>query len=186
MQSMSGHRPPGARARLPSPGFYFIIPAKEQSQKGGSTMVAKFNVRDYIEKVWVPEESQFLRVDLQQYYRAVFQYLAKREKAVAGREAADAFKPALIGFLSAIKTKIDDHVDDAEIETSFAAPVGRLFAKKGECENDKYELPFVKKTVEFLKLHQGYLTKKDLKGFKAAFEAFLKSIYAQVKESYNG
>ena len=148
-------------------------------------MSISFNLRNYIEKIWVPEESRFMRLDLQEYYRAVFQYLAKREKAITDPGAADAFKPVLIDFLSACKVKIDGHVDDAEIDQSFAAPIGKLFAKKGEYGNDRCELPLVRRTVDFLKSHKGYLTKKALAGFKTAFTAFLKATYAQVKAGNN-
>jgi hypothetical protein len=147
-------------------------------------MVQKFNVRDYIEKVWCPDESRFMRMDVQQIYRHVFQYLAKREKAITGKEAAEAFKPALIRFLDIFKTKIETHVTDEDVEKLFSAPIKKLFAKTGECENDKYELPLVRKLVEFVVSHQGYLTKKDLQAFKAALEAFLKATYAQAKALY--
>ena len=57
-------------------------------------MVRTFDVREYLEKVWCPEESRFMRLDISEDYRAVFQYIAKREKAVTDNKAAEAFRQA--------------------------------------------------------------------------------------------
>jgi hypothetical protein len=148
-------------------------------------MVKTFNVREYLEKVWCPDESRFMRMDIVEYYRAVFQYIAKREKAVADGEAADAFKPALIAFLDLFTRKIDNHVNDADIDTMFTFPVMKIFQRQGEYENNRFEIPLMNRTIAFLKSHQGYITKNDLKKFKTAFESFMKAMYAQVGDYYH-
>jgi hypothetical protein len=148
-------------------------------------MVKTFNVREYLEKVWCPDESRFMRLDIAEYYRAVFQYIAKREQAVTDKKAADAFQPALIAFLDLFTRKIDNHVNDADIDSVFTHPVMKIFQRQGEYENNRFEMPLMNRTVAFLKSHQGYITKTDLKKFKTAFEAFMKAVYAQVDEYYH-
>jgi hypothetical protein len=147
-------------------------------------MVKTFNVRDYLEKVWCPQESRFMRLDISEYYRAVFQYMAKREKAVTNNKAAEAFQPALISFLDLFKKKIDNHVNDADVDELFSFPVLKIFERQGEYENNRFEMPLVNRTVAFLKSHQGYMTKNDLKKFSAAFQAFIQALYALAGEYY--
>ena len=148
-------------------------------------MVKTFNVRDYLEKVWCPDESRFMRLDIMEYYRAVFQYLAKREKALTDKKAADAFHPIVIAFLDLFTKKIDNHVNEADVDEIFTFPVMQLFQRQGEYENNRFELPLVNRTIAFLKSHQGYVTKKDLTKFSAGFEAFMKATYKQVDDYYH-
>ena len=148
-------------------------------------MVQSFNVRDYLEKVWCPEESRFMRPDIMEYYRAFFQYIAKREKAITGKTAADAFHPVLIAFLDLFTKKIDNHVNDADVDEIFTFPVMQLFQRQGEYENNRFEIPLMNRTIAFLKSHKGYITKNDLSKFKEGFEAFMKATYQQVDEYYH-
>ena len=141
------------------------------------------SVMDYIEKEWLVLQDSYENRIIKEFIFSISKYLIGRQKIITQNGEINSFKLDLLKFLSIIKTKMEIHLVDKDIDRLFLN-FHNIYYSYGFCKSDENEVPFVNKVINFIKLKKDYLTENDLKLFIDSLEEFIRAILVQARKHY--